>query len=171
MLSSMIGRVCSCVNDLCCNHVSAQASCTGFMMVSHAGGVEPKQNERCDSLGTTLVRLFSKRPAATTMKACREGEEGDNFYVVESGQFKVTKVDGDKEKLLFTYHGEGAFGELALMYNCPRAATVVVCDISVHCISFPFILLLSRATADAVNVVLLMYKAVCMCWLEVVLTM
>ena len=107
----------------------------------------------------------------TIKRPCREGEEGDNFYVIESGQLQVTKVDGDKEKLLFTYHGEGAFGELALMYNCPRAATVVVCHISLHCISFPYILLLSHTTADAANIVLLVYKAVCMYWLEVVLKM
>jgi CRP-like cAMP-binding protein len=98
----------------------------------------------------------------TIKRACREGEEGDNFYVIQSGQFQVTKADGDKEKLLFTYHGEGAFGELALMYNCPRAATVVVCDISLRCISFPYILLPSHAAADAANIVLSMYKAVCM---------
>ena len=64
---------------------------------------------------------------------CREGEHGDNFYVIESGHFKVTKADGGKEKLLFAYHDEGAFGELALMYNCPRAATVTV---SHHLISY-----------------------------------
>jgi len=28
--------------------------------------------------------------------------------------------------VVFTYEGKGAFGELALMYNCPRAATVQV---------------------------------------------
>ncbi|KAL0023027.1 hypothetical protein WJX79_001295 [Trebouxia sp. C0005] len=61
----------------------------------------------------------------TAVCGAREGEEGDNFYVIESGQFKATKVDGNNEKLLFTYRGEGAFGELALMYNCPRAATVM----------------------------------------------
>lgn len=56
----------------------------------------------------------------------REGQEGDNFYVIESGHFKVTTAEGDEQKLLFEYHDQGAFGELALMYNCPRAATVTV---------------------------------------------
>lgn len=28
-------------------------------------------------------------------------------------------------QVVFTYDNEGSFGELALMYNCPRAATVV----------------------------------------------
>ena len=57
---------------------------------------------------------------------CRQGEQGDNFYVVQTGQFKATKMEGGSEKLLFTYRNQGAFGELALMYNCPRAASVTV---------------------------------------------
>ena len=31
----------------------------------------------------------------------------------------------DKEKLLKTYVAGEAFGELALLYNCPRAASIV----------------------------------------------
>ena len=57
---------------------------------------------------------------------CREGEEGDNLYVIQSGVFEAVKGSGDDEKLLFKYEGAGAFGELALMYNCRRAATVRV---------------------------------------------
>lgn len=53
---------------------------------------------------------------------CREGEEGDNFYVIESGDFVAVK--GGQQ--VFKYEGSGSFGELALMYNCPRAATVQV---------------------------------------------
>ena len=57
---------------------------------------------------------------------CREGHEGDNFYVIEEGVFKATKMVGPVRKELFTYENHGAFGELAMMYNCPRAATVEV---------------------------------------------
>lgn len=53
---------------------------------------------------------------------CREGEEGDNFYVIESGDFAAIK--GGRQ--VFKYEGSGSFGELALLYNCPRAATVQV---------------------------------------------
>jgi hypothetical protein len=35
------------------------------------------------------------------------------------------QIEG-KEKKVFAYDNKGSFGELALMYNCPRAATVVV---------------------------------------------
>ncbi|XP_063335482.1 endoplasmin [Pelmatolapia mariae] len=65
-------------------------------------------------------------------KFCTEGEhiidqddDGDNFYVIESGTFNIfVKVDGT-EKLVGCYDNRGSFGELALMYNTPRAATIV----------------------------------------------
>ena len=46
--------------------------------------------------------------------------------MIQSGVFEAVKGSGDEEKLLFKYEGAGAFGELALMYNCRRAATVRV---------------------------------------------
>lgn len=50
-----------------------------------------------------------------------QGDIGDNFYIVESGSFAVL-VEGKGE---VTTVGPGqSFGELALMYNQPRAATV-----------------------------------------------
>ncbi|XP_041852182.1 endoplasmin [Melanotaenia boesemani] len=65
-------------------------------------------------------------------KFCIEGEhiidqddDGDNFYVIESGTFNIfVKVDG-VEKLVGCYDNRGSFGELALMYNTPRAATII----------------------------------------------
>ncbi len=57
---------------------------------------------------------------------CREGEAADNLYVIQSGVFEAFKSSADGERVLFKYEGAGAFGELALMYNCPRAATVRV---------------------------------------------
>jgi CRP-like cAMP-binding protein len=49
-----------------------------------------------------------------------QGTPGDYFYVVESGSFDVY-VSGDKK---VSYGSGGSFGELALLYNAPRAATV-----------------------------------------------
>jgi len=55
----------------------------------------------------------------------QQGGDGDFFYVIDRGDFEVFKSDnGDVEKKVFEYKGGGSFGELALMYNCPRAATV-----------------------------------------------
>ncbi|XP_041987548.1 cAMP-dependent protein kinase type I regulatory subunit isoform X1 [Aricia agestis] len=50
----------------------------------------------------------------------RQGDEGDNFYIVDSGEVEVL-VNGE----VVTSIGEGgSFGELALIYGTPRAATV-----------------------------------------------
>ncbi|KAI8055461.1 AGAP006448-PA [Syncephalis plumigaleata] len=49
-----------------------------------------------------------------------QGEEGDNFYVVDQGTFDIF-VNG--KKVVDVGPGD-SFGELALMYNTPRAATI-----------------------------------------------
>lgn len=56
----------------------------------------------------------------------KEGDQGDCMYVLENGTLDCTKIfKGNTEPtLLKTYvPGEG-FGELALLYNAPRAATI-----------------------------------------------
>ncbi|CAG9859744.1 unnamed protein product [Phyllotreta striolata] len=56
----------------------------------------------------------------------KQGDDGDNFYVIQSGVFHVfVATDPHKEpKHIHTYDNSGSFGELALLYNMPRAATV-----------------------------------------------
>jgi cAMP-dependent protein kinase regulator len=55
----------------------------------------------------------------------REGEVGDKFYLIKKGQVEVIKGDGQLEATL----GEGQiFGEVALVENKPRNATVVAKD-------------------------------------------
>lgn len=56
----------------------------------------------------------------------KEGEEGDCLYVVASGTLSCTKIfKGQSDAtLLKTYEPGEAFGELALLYNAPRAATI-----------------------------------------------
>jgi cAMP-dependent protein kinase regulator len=49
-----------------------------------------------------------------------QGDTGDYFYVLDVGSAEVL-VNGAK---VHQYSSGSAFGELALMYNCPRAATV-----------------------------------------------
>ena len=56
----------------------------------------------------------------------REGDKGDCMYVVESGILQCTKVFKGQQSATFLKDyqpGEG-FGELALLYNAPRAATI-----------------------------------------------
>ena len=55
----------------------------------------------------------------------RQADEGDNFYVVETGCCKCYMGSRDESGLVATCNPGDCFGELALMYNSPRAATVV----------------------------------------------
>jgi CRP-like cAMP-binding protein len=58
-------------------------------------------------------------------KVMEQGSMGDKFYVVESGTFNVV-VETDGVEKVVARRGPGqSFGELALMYHAPRAATVV----------------------------------------------
>lgn len=53
-----------------------------------------------------------------------QGEAGDCLYIVESGDLECYRKIDNKDKLLKTYGPGDSFGELALLYNAPRAATV-----------------------------------------------
>lgn len=57
----------------------------------------------------------------------KEGDDGDNFYLVESGELDCTKrlkKEDTEDTFLKTYVQGESFGELALLYNAPRAATI-----------------------------------------------
>ena len=60
----------------------------------------------------------------------KEGDDGDYLYVVETGTLQCSKVfPGNTEPTnLIVYEPGGAFGELALLYNAPRAATITAID-------------------------------------------
>ena len=52
-----------------------------------------------------------------------EGDKGEHFFVVRSGVYAVLlKEKGDKP--VFHYRAGGSFGELALLYNQPRKASI-----------------------------------------------
>jgi cAMP-dependent protein kinase regulator len=53
-----------------------------------------------------------------------QGDIGDTFYLLESGEVDVYIKKGSADELkVHTYKPGDAFGELAIMYNAPRAAT------------------------------------------------
>lgn len=57
-----------------------------------------------------------------------QGEVGDNFFVVESGELtiRITVGEGDEKSEVIggTYRRGSAFGELALIFGSPRAGKV-----------------------------------------------
>lgn len=55
----------------------------------------------------------------------KQGDDGKELFVVGSGLLKCYKNIKGEEKFLKDYHPGEAFGELALLYNAPRAATII----------------------------------------------
>uniref|UniRef100_UPI00398F521D cAMP-dependent protein kinase type II-beta regulatory subunit-like n=1 Tax=Pristiophorus japonicus TaxID=55135 RepID=UPI00398F521D len=53
-----------------------------------------------------------------------QGDDGDNFYVIERGTYDIFVNLEGMQRCVGAYDNRGSFGELALMYNTPRAATI-----------------------------------------------
>lgn len=86
-----------------------------------------------DQSNQVLGALQEKVIPAKGIKVITQGDVGDYFYVVETGSFDIyvsstgklePGEDGMGKKVASSGPGS-SFGELALMYNAPRAATVV----------------------------------------------
>ena len=56
----------------------------------------------------------------------KQNNNGECLYIVEKGELICTKFFGEsKEEVFLKKYGEGdSFGELALLYNTPRAASI-----------------------------------------------
>ncbi|KAI0473107.1 regulatory subunit of protein kinase A [Xylariaceae sp. FL0804] len=101
-----------------------QKAIEGNFLFSH---LDDEQNAQI------LGALQEKPIPAKDIKVITQGDAGDYFYVVEKGSFDVyvneqgalqPGPDGMGSKVS-TIQSGGSFGELALMYNAPRAATVI----------------------------------------------
>lgn len=69
---------------------------------------------------TAVVDAMERREFNAGDQPITQGDEGDVFYVVQSGDFTFIKDGKEVGKV----GANGSFGELALMYSQPRAATV-----------------------------------------------
>ncbi|KAL1931213.1 hypothetical protein VTP01DRAFT_10350 [Rhizomucor pusillus] len=73
-----------------------------------------------------VVNAMSEKRVAAGQTIIEQGGVGDYFYVVESGTFDCyISKGGEPPNKVTSYEAGGSFGELALMYNAPRAATIV----------------------------------------------
>ena len=79
---------------------------------------------------TQLSNIFSVMQKVVVSRGetiIKQGEDGNKFYVVDAGSFDVyvSAKESKKSTVVMTYEDQGSFGELALMYGKPRAATIV----------------------------------------------
>jgi|EP00927_Polykrikos_kofoidii_P073701 cAMP-dependent protein kinase regulator len=80
----------------------------------------------------TVVAAMKEAPSEPKQRIIMQGDDGECLYVVESGQLNcIIKTSEGEEKVVKTCGTGDVFGELALLYNCPRAATVESVD---HCV-------------------------------------
>jgi len=71
-----------------------------------------------------LLRAMDVRNYAINETIIREGEAGDAFYLLRSGSARVIK-ESNGHKVMNVLKAGDSFGELALLTNQPRAATIV----------------------------------------------
>ena len=93
-----------------CNQLIRQAIDSNFFF-----------DELSDSDLPVFIDAFEPIEVEQGSKVITQGVLGDYFYVIGSGTVTF-EVDGNK---VGTGEPGGSFGELSLLYSCPRAATVI----------------------------------------------
>ncbi|HWI99726.1 MAG TPA: cyclic nucleotide-binding domain-containing protein [Burkholderiales bacterium] len=71
-----------------------------------------------------LLKRFERVKTAPGETVIREGDQGDYYFVVESGRFSVERLVGGAKVLLAELKSGDAFGEEALVSEAKRNATV-----------------------------------------------
>ncbi|XP_062978151.1 cAMP-dependent protein kinase type II-alpha regulatory subunit isoform X2 [Elgaria multicarinata webbii] len=77
-----------------------------------------------EQLSQVLDAMF-ERKVQPQEHVIDQGDDGDNFYVIERGLYDIFVARDGQARCVGRYDNHGSFGELALMYNTPRAATIV----------------------------------------------
>merc|ERR1719331_3035570 len=73
---------------------------------------------------TIVIGAMKEVIAEPKQRVIVQGDQGDFLFVIETGKADcIIKVDGT-DKVVKPCEPGAVFGELALLYNCPRAATV-----------------------------------------------
>jgi len=81
---------------------------------------------------TIVIGAMKEVVAEASQRVINQGDTGDFLFVIESGKLNcVIKTAEGEEKVVKTCESGDVFGELALLYNCPRAASVDATEKSV----------------------------------------
>lgn len=95
--------------------------------VNKSGLLKMLDSEQKDKIVKAFSGPLMKPPGEDVIV---QGDIGDVFYLLEEGEVDVYIKKGTGELKVHTYKPGDAFGELAIMYNAPRAAT---CRASTNC--------------------------------------
>ncbi|MDW8307258.1 MAG: Crp/Fnr family transcriptional regulator [Leptospiraceae bacterium] len=74
-----------------------------------------------------LFQKFGKQFNANDIIFC-EFEPGNDFYLIQSGRVKISKIVRDKEKTMDILGPGDIFGEMAILEEQPRSATAIALD-------------------------------------------
>jgi cAMP-dependent protein kinase regulator len=100
---------------------SPEVTATLLSVVSKSPLLRTLDNEQKDLIVKAFSGPLIKNPGEDVIV---QGDIGDTFYLLEDGTVDVyIKKGGNPEVKVHTYKPGDAFGELAIMYNAPRAAT------------------------------------------------
>ncbi len=115
--------------------------------LAHLLEIEPNMEYGADTTGSILFskimdlarhsewsKSFSEEQFSAGQAIFLEGEWGDRMYLIHSGRVAIIKGDLDSPTIL-AFRNEGEIiGEMALLENRPRSATVIALD-RLHLIS------------------------------------
>ena len=79
------------------------------------------------ALDLSTFDRFAKTYSAGQVIFC-EYEPGESFYLIQTGRVKITKIFGNIEKTIDVLKPGEFFGEMALLENAPRSASIVALD-------------------------------------------
>lgn len=81
-----------------------------------------------EQMSQVLDAMFEK-PVKCGEHVIDQGDDGDNFYVIDWGTYDICVKSDGVGRCVGNYDNRGSFGELALMYNTPRAATIIATSV------------------------------------------
>jgi cAMP-dependent protein kinase regulator len=73
----------------------------------------------------TVIDAMEEKVFNSGSTVITQGDNGDCLYLIQSGSLDCYKDIDSERKHIKVYSPGEAFGELALLYNAPRAATIV----------------------------------------------
>jgi CRP/FNR family cyclic AMP-dependent transcriptional regulator len=85
----------------------------------------------------------------------REGDAGDEMYIIQSGKVRISKRIGDREQILAILEKGEFFGEMAIVTRAHRTATATAVD-EVHVLAFNrdgFLSMINKNAKIALNII------------------